>query len=170
MNITQRGVLPPVNFAELDASLQSSLLGPAGTRIVRGADFAPTLTEGTNGGVVNLTVGEIDIVTLGSMAFTLGQLVFFMAQVDATKGATLGAIELTMEFLTGTGAVQWRTAQTRFSRLHPGVPVGNTFRGVLSGLAVCTTAGNATPRLRGQSFGSDSTVGIGSGQLAIRVI
>lgn len=43
MRLFQRGVLPPVNFLELDATLRSSILGPSGTRLVLPADLDPTL-------------------------------------------------------------------------------------------------------------------------------
>jgi hypothetical protein len=43
MILTQRGVLPPVNFLELDATLRSSILGPSGTRLILPADCDPTL-------------------------------------------------------------------------------------------------------------------------------
>lgn len=43
MNIFQRGVLPPVNFLELDATLRSSILGPSGTRTILQADLDATL-------------------------------------------------------------------------------------------------------------------------------
>jgi hypothetical protein len=47
MILTQRGVLPPVNFLELDATLRSSILGPSGTRTILQADLAAALF-GTN--------------------------------------------------------------------------------------------------------------------------
>lgn len=41
MIVTQRGVLPPVQFLELDSSLRNSMLSPAGTRKVVSADIDP---------------------------------------------------------------------------------------------------------------------------------
>lgn len=43
MIVTQRGVLPPVQFLELDSSLRNSILAPAGTKLAGSADI-DTLT------------------------------------------------------------------------------------------------------------------------------
>lgn len=124
MRLTQRGVLPPVNFVELDATLQSSILAPAGAKLVAQADLAATLASSI------LAPSGAKVVAQADLGATLA------SSILAPSGAKL----IVNADVTDVSAVKINAGTLADARLSTNVPLKNAvnaftatqnFRGVI---------------------------------------
>lgn len=167
MILTQRGVLPPVNFLELDAALRSSILGPSGTRLITQADIARQLNQFTNAGAVTVLAANTVIVTSGAQNFAVGDLLWIDAVWAMTKGGVAGDCTADIRFTSGTGTLQFIDQSTIHAVRETALPNAAQWQGHACGMARCTVAGSVTIDLNGTSAGSNSTVGISGAGLGL---
>lgn len=168
MIITQRGVLPPVNFLELDTTLRSSILGPSGTRLIHPADLSTLLSQFVSaGGGTTVLNTNTTIVTSGALTYALNDLLWINCGFVWIKGVTAGECRADVRFTPGTGVLQYIDATTIHYYADNSVAGNGTFVGNITGFARCTTAGTVTVENIGFSIGSNSTVGSGGAALGI---
>lgn len=168
MNITQRGVLPPVNFVELDASLQSSLLGPAGARLIIGPDIARLITRVTNLAAVPIVGGPVVIVETGPLAYNLNDLIFAHCQFDCdTSGAGTPSVNTNIAFSTATGTIRFLTDFAIATRSIIRQPNGTTWSDHIFAMGVCTVAGTISTQFRATSLGANAIFNINGATLGI---
>lgn len=93
MIVTQRGVLPPVQFLELDSSLRNSILAPAGTKTVASTDLDATMLSSqlTPAGARKVAVADLDATMLSSQLAPAGARAIVTA--DMASGTSADFIE-----------------------------------------------------------------------------
>lgn len=160
MIITQRGVLAPVQVAELDAAIVSSLLSPGGARLVGRGDLSRVINSYTNAGVITVLAANTVIITTGAVAYALDELIWVNAGFSMTKGGTDGDNLADVRFTSGTGTLLFIDGTPIHACGRHNVGAGLNYQDNVGGVARCTVAGTVTTELIGASGGSNSTVGV----------
>jgi hypothetical protein len=134
------------------------------------AQLKKSETSASNAGVVTLTAGGAVIIDAPDVTGAVGDQVFVSAVTNATKGASSGKTSLSIENVSGNGSVEFGDSQASASLDMPFHGSGSSWFASGSFLFRVTAAGTLTFRLAGSSAGSDSSVGIGSGQIRVIVL
>ena len=123
-----------------------------------------------NAGAITVTSALTTVTTIDLGTVVTGDRVMITAYMVATKGGTLGDVTLRTIYDSGTGLIEvYHDALNLINRQHD-VPAAKSIVMNLSGIIKINTGGTLILKLAAESVGSDSTVGIGSGQLYALVL
>ena len=129
-----------------------------------------TEVSNENAGAITVTSALTTVTTIDLGTVVTGDRVMITAYMVATKGGTLGDVTLRTIYDSGTGLIEvYHDALNLINRQHD-VPAASSIIMNLSGIIKISTGGTLILKLAAESVGSDSTVGIGSGQLYALVL
>ena len=131
----------------------------------------------TQDGVINANSGLVTLTGLPTSIFVGSPLNNLAAQdriianvkVTVTKGGTTGLTSVRLRQSAGTATVRWESTATEVQNVETAQPNGSVWICTFTVIGYANVGGSSTFEVDGISAGSNGTVAVGDGQLALYV-